>query len=209
MHRQLIEALRAEAAEWNSWTAPASAGDLQSILNGVADRLEGASDCSSSAAETRMTGCSCETAPTSYMVSGTPCAGPGSVRPATAADEEKVAHDRKEMLKSKWLTEDVITSLQGMIGALEERLRWASQELHERRNEAPDDSDEPLTAEWLDTVQPGYLAVDSGIALDRLPLIDRTGLRLGEAGAILEHVTTRGEYRSLRKMLGIPMEEGK
>lgn len=74
------------------------------------------------------------------------------------------------------------------------------------------DDDEPLTAEWLQEVMPDR-RIQHGIYWTITPS-DEAGYSLAircKANTNWENawhlnVTTRGEYRSLRKMLGIPME---
>lgn len=73
----------------------------------------------------------------------------------------------------------------------------------------PNDDDEPLTAEWLESAQPAFLAADADyiIALYRTPACGRVTMAISGSAATLEYVTTRGDYRALRRMLGVPMEE--
>lgn len=73
----------------------------------------------------------------------------------------------------------------------------------------PDDDDEPLTAEWLESAQPAFLAADADyiIALYRTPACGRVTMAISGSAATLEYVTTRGDYRTLRRMLGVPMED--
>lgn len=75
--------------------------------------------------------------------------------------------------------------------------------------EISSDDDEPLTAEWLESAQPAFLAADADyiIALYRTPACGRVTMAISGSAATLEYVTTRGDYRALRRMLGVPMED--